>query len=223
MLVLPKILSTEELADLRGRIGRLDTRSGSDSADGLAGSVKNNRELAFDGDEAAAIGGTVLKALKRHSKFQAFALPHKIRMPIVSLYEPGMAYGDHVDAPVMGEGPVHATRTDLSVTVFLSDPDSYEGGELVLRTPVGDRPVKLPAGGAVCYSTIHVHRVEPVTRGRRIAVVTWLQSQIRDHGNRAVLYDLVQSLNELPADTPDAVQLRLRHVYARLMQNWSEV
>ena len=223
MLLIPKMLTSSELADVIARVERMPTVAGSESADGPARDVKNNRELPLDGPDATAIGDVVLAALRRHSRFQAFALPHKIRMPIVSLYEPGMAYGDHVDAPVMGAGPIHATRTDLSVTVFLSDPDSYDGGELMLRTPIGDRPVKLPAGGAVCYSTEHIHRVEPVTRGSRLAAVTWMQSRIRDHGHRAVLFDLAQSMAELPEDTPETLRLRLRHVYARLVQGWTEV
>lgn len=223
MLLLPRIFSDAELADVRGRIDRLPTVAGSGSADGSARAVKNNRELALDDAESAVIGDTVLKALRRNQRFQVFALPHKIRMPIISQYEPGMAYGDHVDAPVMGDGPIHTTRTDLSVTIFLSGPDDYDGGELLLHTPVGDRPVKMPAGGALCYSTAHVHRVEPVTRGRRVAAVTWIQSRVRDHGNRAVLFDLAQSMNELPPDAPGSLRLRLQHVYARLMQSWAEV
>jgi len=223
MLLIPKILSDTELSDVLARVDRLPTVDGGESADGRAKAVKNNRELAPEDTDTAAIGNIVLAALRRHAGFQSFALPHKIRMPIVSLYEPGMAYGDHVDAPIMGEGPIHTSRTELSVTVFLSAPDSYDGGELLLRTPVGDRPVKLPAGGAVCYSTVHIHRVEPVTRGRRIAAVTWMQSRVRDHGNRAILFDLAQSMAELPKDAPEALRLRLRHVYARLVQSWTEV
>lgn len=223
MLILRNLISDPELSEIRAIVSDLPTLHGDATADGQARSVKSNREAEPGTPRHDAASTAILNALRQDSRFQAFALPHKIRMPIFSSYEPGMAYGSHVDAPVMGEGPLHTTRTDLSVTVFLSEPESYDGGELVVQTPVGDRPVKLPAGSAVCYSTVHIHRVEPVTRGRRLAAVTWLQSRIRDQGDRTILYDLTQSLAEMPPDAPDAARLRLQHVYSRLIQKWTEV
>lgn len=223
MLLVPQILASSEADDLRSRIDRLPTRDGGATAGGVAGSAKDNRELSGDDPEIKAIGQIGLGALNRSPRFKSFALPHKIRMPIISIYDPGMVYGDHVDAPVMGEGPLHATRTDLSVTLFLSDPASYDGGELLLRTPYGDRPVKAKAGDAICYPTSYIHGVRPVTRGRRVALVTWLQSRVRNHDNRSILYDLERSIAELPADVPTEQRLRLGHVYARLMQQWVEM
>lgn len=222
MLLLDHVLSNENLQIIRDRIADIPSRNGHETASGQAAKTKNNRELALDDEVTKAVGDLVLNALRRHVDFRNYAQPLKIRMPIVSVYDPGMAYGDHLDAPVMGDGPIHSTRTDLSVTVFLSEPDSYDGGELLLHAPTGDRAIKMPAGGAVCYPTAYVHQVTPVTRGQRLAVVTWIQSRVRDHEDRAILYDLARSIHALPEDDAGEQRLRLNHVYTRLMQKWTE-
>ncbi|NQW11150.1 MAG: Fe2+-dependent dioxygenase [Alphaproteobacteria bacterium] len=222
MLLLDQVLSTGDLETILTRIAAVPIRDGGNTAGGRTAKAKNNREFALDHEGTEAVGTLVLNALRRNADFRAYVQPLKIRMPIISVYDPGMAYGDHLDAPVMGEGPIHTTRTDLSVTVFLSEPGSYDGGELILRAPTGERSVKLPAGGAVCYPTAYVHRVTPVTRGRRLAVVTWVQSRVRDHEERAILYDLTCAIHALPEDVDDGQRLRLNHVYTRLMQKWTE-
>lgn len=222
MLLLDHVLSSDDLQAIHDRVADIPLRNGNETAGGRAAKTKNNRELALDNDVTEAVGNLVLNALRRNADFRNYAQPLKIRMPIVSVYDPGMAYGDHLDAPVMGDGPIHSTRTDLSITVFLSEPDTYDGGELMLHAPTGKRTVKMPAGGAVCYPTAYIHQVTPVTRGQRMAMVTWIQSRVRDHEERAILYDLARTIRALPENVASEQRLRLNHVYSRLMQRWTE-
>jgi len=220
MLILKSVLTAEHLAEIQAEVAEIGFADGKGTAQGAAARAKSNLELAR-GERTDALGNRVLAAVRRQPQFEAYALPHKIRLPIISGYEPGMTYGDHVDAPVMGAGPIHATRTDLSMTLFLSPPEDYDGGELVLHTPEAQARVKLPAGHAVVYPTVHIHRVEPVTRGRRLAAVTWIQSRVRDHEDRRLIYDLDRTIGAL-GDIDERHRLRLRHVHARLMQKWVE-
>ncbi|MEQ8396739.1 Fe2+-dependent dioxygenase [Thalassobaculum sp.] len=223
MLELPALLSADDLAAIRADLQRTDRLDGSATAGPVARQVKRNLEVSGEDPAIKRIGDRVTAALTGSRAFREFAMPHKIRMPIVSVYEPGMEYGNHVDAPIMGDGPIHATRTDLSVTVFLSDLASYDGGGLVLETATGPRHVRLEAGGAVVYPTHYIHRVEPVTRGTRLAVITWMQSRVRDHEERQILYDLAAGIRALPENTGKAERLLLHHVFTRLYQKWTAV
>lgn len=223
MLELPALLSIEDLTAIRTDLATTDLLDGRSTAGPVARQVKRNLEVSGDDPAVKRVAERVTRALNANRAFREFAMPHKIRMPIVSIYEPGMEYGNHVDAPIMGEGPIHATRTDLSATVFLSDLDSYDGGELVLETPTGARRSRLEAGGAVVYPTHYIHRVDPVTRGQRVAVVTWMQSRVRDHDERQILYDLSCAIRALPKETGEAERLRLHHVFTRLYQKWTSV
>jgi PKHD-type hydroxylase len=223
MLQLPNVLTGDDLASIRAELDGADLIDGKVTGRHGSGRVKNNREVAGDHPAAKRIGDLVLARLGANRAFREFALPHRIRMPILSVYEPGMAYGNHVDAPVMGDGPVHTTRTDLSTTVFLNEAASYDGGELVLVTPAGEQSVKLEAGSAVIYPTSYIHRVAPVTRGIRLAVVTWMQSRVQDHHDRQVLFDLATAIRALPADMDEAERLKLHHVFTRLYQKWAVV
>jgi PKHD-type hydroxylase len=223
MLELPALLSADDLAAIREDLEIIVLLDGGATAGAIARKVKRNLEVSGEDPAIKRIGDRVTGALNGNRAFREFAMPHKIRVPIVSVYEPGMEYGNHVDAPIMGDGPIHATRTDLSVTVFLSTLDSYDGGELVLLCPTGERKVRLEAGGAVVYPTHYVHRVEPVTLGRRLAVVTWMQSRVRDHEERQILYDLATAIRALPGETGSAERLRLHHVFTRLYQKWATV
>lgn len=223
MLQLPDLLSADDLAAIRADLSQTDLLDGRNTAGPVARQVKRNLEVPGDSPAIKRIGDRVLKLLNGSRAFREFAMPHKIRVPIVSLYEPGMEYGNHVDAPVMGDGPIHATRTDMSTTVFLSDLDNYDGGELVLETPTGEQRVRLAAGGAVVYPTNYIHRVAPVTRGQRLAVVTWMQSRVRDHEERQIMYDLACAIRALPKTVGEAERLRLHHVFTRLYQKWSTI
>lgn len=148
--------------------------------------VKNNEQLGA-GPALAAAQAKVIAALSANSVFTAAVLPRRFAPPLFARYEPSMAFGTHMDSPLMG--PEHL-RSDVSVTVFLSDPDSYDGGELVMETSGGEAAYKLPAGSAVTYPTTVLHRVEPVTRGKREVAVTWAQSLVRRADQREILFDL---------------------------------
>ncbi|HMB75765.1 MAG TPA: Fe2+-dependent dioxygenase, partial [Kiloniellaceae bacterium] len=183
--------------------------------------VKRNEQLRGDSENAKALKTQVLKALERNATFRQVALPRKVRPPLFSRYSPGMTYGRHVDDALMG--PKRADRTDLSVTVFLSAPDSYEGGELEIETPFGPQSVKLPAGAAVVYPASSLHAVAPVVEGERLAAVTWVQSLVRDPARREVLYDLALVRDHLNrADNESDAAERAFKTYSNLLRMWAE-
>lgn len=177
--------------------------------------VKENLQ-ARSSEQTAARLRTVEQAMLAHPVFKSAARPKRIVKVLFSRYEPGMSYGTHVDNAVMA-----GTRTDLSFTLFLSDPDTYEGGELFIEGLDRDRHVKLPAGSAVVYPTNALHRVEPVTSGVRLAAVGWVRSFIRDPGRREVLFDLDQAIAALPEGAEDqGVRNRLHKVRSSLIRLW---
>ena len=218
MLQLAQFLSPEQLFEIRQKL------AGAHFEDGQVSSGKKTKQnLQLDQNDAAAdfCASLLTRRLLEVDLFTNYAFPSAIRVPLVSLYVSGMSYPDHVDAPIMGKALNQQTRSDLSVTVFLSDIDSYDGGELILRTATGNRSVKLDAGGLVAYPTSYIHHVTPVTRGERLAMVTWIQSKVQDHEQRQILYDFLVNLAALPADTDPQVRLRMQHIYARLLQSWA--
>ncbi|HFD15072.1 MAG TPA: Fe2+-dependent dioxygenase, partial [Rhodospirillales bacterium] len=151
------------------------------------------------------------------------ALPHRVAVPFYARYRPGMAYGEHVDDPVMGP-PGGRYRSDVSITVFLNAPEEYDGGELVIETTYGPRAVKLPAGHAVLYPSSSRHRVAEVTRGERLVAVTWVQSLVRDPARREVLFELDRARRALiEADPAAEPARRVQAAYANLVRMWAEV
>ena len=187
--------------------------------------AKRNMQLPEDAPEAGQAGQIILEALGRSPLFIAAALPLKIFPPLFNSYEGGQAFGVHVDNAVRVQtGTGFRVRSDLSITVFLEDPQSYDGGELTVETNFGVQQVKLPAGHAVLYPSSSLHRVEPVTRGRRIASFFWLQSMVRDDAARQMMFDLDSSIQALAVDLGhDNVQvIRLTGVYHNLLRRWAD-
>lgn len=187
--------------------------------------AKRNMQLPEDAPEAGQAGQIILEALGRSPLFIAAALPLKIFPPLFNSYEGGQAFGVHVDNAVRVQtGTGFRVRSDLSMTVFLEDPQSYDGGELTVETNFGVQQVKLPAGHAVLYPSSSLHRVEPVTRGRRIASFFWLQSMVRDDAARQMMFDLDSSIQALAVDLGhDNVQvIRLTGVYHNLLRRWAD-
>lgn len=181
-----------------------------------AKAVKNNEQA--QGAAAQAISDMIAKTLLAHPVFRAAAMPKQFVKILLSRYRPGMAYGTHVDDALMG-----GVRTDLSFTLFLADPASYEGGALIVEGNDGDTDVKLPAGSLVLYPATSLHRVDPVTRGERLAVAGWVRSYIRSHEDREILFDLENTIVALRETKVNrAIMDRLFKVRANLIRKWAE-
>lgn len=218
LLRLQDVCTDEEVGALRDIIARTGSfTDGKSTAGRAAREVKANEQLE-QGAQSDVVRKTVRAALERHPLFSAFAQPKAITRILVSRYGPGMSYGTHVDEPVMG-----GRRTDLSFTLFLSAPDSYEGGELVMEDLSGATAIKLDPGDAVIYPTGALHRVEEVTHGERLAVVGWIRSLIRRSDQREVLFDLeIASRAVFEREGKSALYDTLAKSRSNLMRMWAE-
>jgi PKHD-type hydroxylase len=173
---------------------------------------------------ARELGELIIRALDGNERFTAAALPMKIVPPLFNCYDTNEAYGAHVDGAIRPiTGTPHRVRTDLSATLFLSDPDSYDGGELIIEDQYGPTSVKLAAGDLVLYPGTSIHRVNPVTRGRRLASFFWIQSMVRSDQRRAVLFELDNAIQKIASNTPDQSALtNLAGVYHNLLREWAD-
>ena len=226
LITVPGLLSPERLALVRDTIAAGDWVDGNATSGQQSALAKRNAQLAEGSPAADRAGAIILDALAASSLFVAAALPLKVFPPLFNRYAGGQAFGTHVDAGVrVRRGSDFRIRADLSATVFLSDPDSYDGGELVVETPFGDQQVKLAAGDMVLYPASSLHRVAPVTRGVRLASFFWVQSMIRDDGARRTLFDLDRGIQDAGAklgqDDPSIVALT--GVYHNLLRRWAEL
>lgn len=221
ILCIDAVLKRAKQKELLAAIREAEFIDGKETAGFRAKLVKNNLQMKKSASGAEEIKSGVVEALRANDEFQRFALPKTIQRPLISRYREGMNYGRHVDDALMGGGG--KTRTDLSVTLFLNDPGDYEGGELVIENPMGEEEIKLPAGAAVVYPSGALHRVAPVTRGERIAAVTWVESHVRDPQRREVLYDLDLIRQRLSKAEPDSRETDLAFkTYANLLRMWAE-
>jgi len=211
-----RLLPGQEASRIVSELEQRDFADGKLTASGFAKDVKNNLQLKRQKGEFSDLDKLVFDVFQRSPEFQAFAIPKRIATPIFSRYDPGMQYGSHVDNAFMG-GP-SGVRSDLSVTLFLSPPDSYDGGELVVEMALGEQPIKLDAGEAVVYSSSSVHHVAPVTRGVRYAAVTWVQSAVADERLRAVLHDLSRSIEHTDVARNPELSLILSKSYHNLLR-----
>jgi PKHD-type hydroxylase len=226
-LPIPAVLNEEQLATVRASLNgeQAPWVDGRVSAGHQGVPVKNNQQL----DEASAmaheLGHFVLTQLERHALFISAVLPNKVYPPMFNRYGEGMQFGTHVDGTVrMIPGSGQKLRTDLSATLFLSDSQAYEGGELVVESDFGCRTAKLAAGDMIVYSSTSRHRVNAVTRGRRLASVFWIQSLIRDDAQRAQLFELDGTIQRLTRSGADADSLvRLTAHYHGLLRAWTEI
>lgn len=183
--------------------------------------IKRNQQLVPQSPQSSQIAEIVLAALRRHEAFRSATQPRQLHSLLVSRYQAGMAYGQHVDNALMGEPK--AWRSDLSITLFLSDPDSYDGGELALESGSGEMLIKLPARDMVCYPTGQLHRVREVTRGVRLVVVAWIQSHVRDPRAREALWDLSQAMQDIVAREGKSRAYDLvSKTYSNLLRRWAE-
>ena len=228
LLHIPEVFTKDEVRTLRGRLDAGPWADGNATSGHQSATAKVNRQLPEDSIEARDVGTLVLQALNANPMFVSAALPHTIFPPLFNAYEGGEHFGVHVDNAIRqrsGVGGDVRIRSDLSATLFLSEPEDYDGGELLIEEMYGPQSVKLPAGDLVLYPSKSLHRVTPVTRGKRVASFFWLQSLIRDDADRETLFRLDVAIQRVSADRgpKDAAVLELTAVYHNLIRRWSEV
>ncbi len=226
MLVhIPDVLTKDELAHCRQRLSSACWGDGRVTAGHQSAQVKYNAQLSEDSDEARELGAIVVRALERNALFVTAALPQQVFPPLFNKYETGMSFGAHVDNAVrLIPRSGRSIRTDLSATLFLTAPEDYDGGELIIEDTYGQKSVKLPAGHMILYPATSLHRVTPIKRGVRIAAFFWIQSIVRDAGERRLLFDLDRAIVELGQKNPDEPALvKLTAIYHNLVRKWGEV
>lgn len=225
LIQVPDVLSSAQVADARRLLDAADWVDGKVTAGHQSARAKDNVQIPEGHPVARQVGETILKALQQNPLFMTAALPLHVFPPLFNRYSGGQSFGSHVDNAIRQvPGTGHRIRTDLSCTLFLSNPDEYDGGELVVEDVYGVHSVKLPAGHMVLYPSTSLHHVRPVTRGARTSSFFWLQSMVRDDSDRTLLFDLdaaVRALSHERADHPVAVQLTA--VYHNLLRKWSEL
>ena len=225
LLIIPEVLSPKDAKGLREAVLAAEWIDGSATSGAGATSVKRNRQLPEEGAATQAAQAKVTAALTGNAAFLSAALPHSVFPPLFNRYAGGEEFGLHVDNAIRFHGPTGARiRTDLSATLFLTDPAEYDGGELEIEGAFGTLSYKLPAGHMLLYPSTSLHRVTPVTRGERVSSFFWLQSLVADHAAREMLYDLDQSVQTLSAERgkADREVLRLTALYHNLVRRWAE-
>ena len=224
MLHIPGVLTPDQAAELRARLDASNWTDGRATVGDQGARVKRNRQLPEGSPLAIELGRIVQHAVSSHPLFFAAALPARMMLPLFNCYEGGEHYGAHVDGSIrILPGTDQRLRTDVSSTLFLSEPDTYEGGELVVRDTYGEHEVKLPAGDLILYSATSIHRVEPVTRGARVSAFFWTQSLVQDDGQRTQLYELdvaIQALRARHGDSDETVTLTAH--YHNLIRRWGQ-
>lgn len=221
ILTLSDVITPAELARIRQLVSGVEFTDGKATAGELVQKLKNNQQIPWTHPVMSEITGLVMQALSRCDAFMAGAQPRRLAGMLVSRYRPGMAYGLHVDAPIMGE-PNHV-RSDLSFTLFLDEPDTYVGGELAFDLGSGESAFKPPARSAILYPTGCLHRVRAVEQGERLAVVGWLQSLVRDAGIRELLHDLSDAREQLTGQASASRALELvNKSYSNLLRRYAE-
>jgi PKHD-type hydroxylase len=217
-----RLLPREALESVVSFVSGQSFSDGRATASGLAREVKNNLQVKRSGPELSDADRILISALQENRSFQDFAYPKRIMIPMFSRYDPGMEYGSHVDNGIMSSKNGSPVRTDIAVTIFLSPPASYDGGELVIESPMGQEEIKLDAGEAVAYSASAIHHVNPVTRGVRLAAITWAQSLVRDESMRAILFDLNSAIARLGTAGGPELSLLLMKSYHNLLRYAAE-
>ena len=217
-----QLLQREELEAVLSYISWQSFSDGGVTAQGLARAVKHNLQIERTGPELSEADQILISALQRNREFQDFAFPKRLMLPMFSRYDPGMEYGPHIDDAIFSSRNGEPVRSDIAVTIFLNPPASYDGGELVVEMHSGAEEIKLDAGEAVAYSAKHIHRVNPVTRGVRLAAITWAQSTVRDESLRAILFDLGQAIARSGAAGDRNLTLLLGKSYHNLLRYAAE-
>lgn len=225
LIPIENVLSKAEVQEFRSVLANSDWRDGVETAGTLAKHVKRNLQLDDESAQAIQLGNIILRKLARNPQFISAALPNKIYPPKFNCYQNGGTYGVHVDSAIMQiPNSAMSVRSDLSATLFLAEPDEYEGGELQIESPFGIQSVKLEAGDMVLYPSSSLHQVTPVTKGARIASFFWIQSMVQSETDRTMLYDLDMSIQELTAldeGRNPAALVKLTGIYHNLLRRWA--
>lgn len=223
LITIANVLDQQRLDFVKQTLEKANFVDGTLSAGMAAKRVKNNEELSIDDSQMQQLNNIVMGSLVQHEEFKAAAIPLRVAAPYYARYNKGMTYGDHVDDPIMGNAG-QQYRSDVSTTVFLNEPEEYQGGELVIHTSFGEQKIKLAAGSAVVYPSSSLHHVAEVTNGTRLVAVTWSQSMVRDPAKRELLYQLNQARESLLKTRPDDVETKQIDVsYVNLFRMWSEL
>jgi PKHD-type hydroxylase len=224
MLHVPNVLSPEQVRHCRDVLTRARWEDGRVTAGHQSAQVTRNQQLPEGSPEARELGEVVLAGLEKSAQFVSAALPQRVFPPLFNRYEGEMTFGAHVDNAIRGlPGSAVRLRADLSATLFLSEPETYEGGELVIEDTFGSHTVKLPAGDLILYPSGSLHRVTPVTAGVRLASFFWIQSMVREASRRALLFDLDLATVQLGQEVPKSPSLLLlTSVYNNLLREWAE-
>jgi len=225
LITIPEVLNPEQVRHARRLLDEAQWVDGRVTAGHQSARAKDNMQLPEDHPVAEELGDLVLTALGRNALFIAAALPLRVFPPLFNRYTGGQSFGTHVDNAIRQvPGTGHRIRTDLSATLFLAEPDEYDGGELVVEDTYGVHSVKLPAGHLVLYPSTSLHHVKPVSRGARVASFFWVQSMIREDSRRTLLFDLDTSIQRVSRDVPDHPStVQLTGVYHNLLRQWAEM
>jgi PKHD-type hydroxylase len=225
LLQIPAVLSREQVADARERLDAADWVDGRVTAGHQSARAKHNEQIPESHPAARQIGAVIVGALAQNPLFRSAALPLHVFPPLFNRYTGGQSFGSHVDNAVRQiAGTAHQLRTDLSATLFLSDPSEYEGGELIVEDTFGVQTVKLAAGNMILYPASSLHHVRPVISGARVSSFFWIQSMVRDDGERTLLFDLDLSIQRLASEQPDHPSvLQLTGVYHNLLRRWADL
>jgi PKHD-type hydroxylase len=224
LLSVPDVLTAEQVLRARQVFEQAEWVDGRATAGHQSSRVKDNMQLPEASPAARELGAMVVSALEKNPLFLAAALPAKVFPPLFNRYQGGQAFGTHVDNAIRQvTGSPHRIRTDLSATLFFTGLDEYDGGELVVEDTYGAHAVRLPAGHMILYPATSLHHVRPVTRGARIASFFWVQSMVRDDGERTLLLDLDLAIQRLNGEQPDhPVAVQLTGVYHNLLRRWAD-
>ena len=225
LLPIPDVLTPEQAAEARRLLDAAEWVDGRVTAGHQSALAKDNMQVRADDPAALRVGDLILASLERNTLFTAAALPAKVFPPLFNRYSGGQSFGTHVDNAIRQvPGTPHRVRTDLSATLFLSSPDEYDGGDLVVEDVYGLHNVKLPAGHMILYPASSLHHVRPVTRGARVASFFWIQSMVRDDAQRTILLDIDMAIQRINQDLPGhASAVQLTGVYHNLLRRWADV
>ncbi len=225
ILRIPDVLTPEQVAEARQLLDKAEWVDGRVTAGHQSAKAKDNMQIPEGSPAARQLGDMILAALGRNPLFLSAAVPLRVFPPLFNRYSGGQSFGTHVDNAIRQvPGTPHRIRTDLSATLFLAGPEEYDGGELTIEDTYGVQSVKLPPGHMILYPATSLHYVTPVTRGARISSFFWIQSMIRDDGQRSLLFDLDTGIQRISIDHPDHPSaIQLTGVYHNLLRQWAEV